>query len=183
MITDKIIGDILCGCLLIKANGSALTIPDIKQSLKEKGYEVEGPKSKLDEAVEFALLILDCGPKGLCYNKSQVDNKISLYESAVKELQKELDYINSVLNQTELSLKKYKYENDDIYKCLDRKEKEIKDIKQRLVAVEKSRLKLIEDHKKEIANMKRCTNCGIKYGYANPICIECENHSNWTKYV
>lgn len=103
---DKIINDFLeCwfgeGVLQAMENYNE-NIKDLKQRLKQKGYEVEveeEPKSKLEEAREVHMTPTIWDTSLIFYEKSQVEKKIKLYEQAIKELQNQLQqYENHVQN-------------------------------------------------------------------------------------
>lgn len=86
LITDKMIYDIIDSS---HAN-IAPCMPNIKKLLIEKGYEVEKPKSKLEEAREIKI---DYNHYMNVDNEINVKKKINLYEESIKELQEEIEQL------------------------------------------------------------------------------------------
>jgi hypothetical protein len=85
MITDKIINDFLDIFALNKDD-----YPDLKDTLKDMGNEVEEKKSRLDLANEYKLVIKNgCEECGLSYTINSVTELIILYQDAIKEIQEQ----------------------------------------------------------------------------------------------
>jgi hypothetical protein len=84
-ITDKLIEDMIYAYQASKKDCSKELL---KEKLKEKGYEVEEPKSKLEEARDYLLCERRADqylPYIIVFEKGQVEEKIKLYEEAIEE--------------------------------------------------------------------------------------------------
>lgn len=123
-ITDKMMYDIL-DCFLGEREKAVLNLTKIKNTLKQKGYEVEEKKSKLDEARDFIIdewthedfqekysRATDYDSIVICI-KGTVDHKITLYEQAIREIQ-EQNKIDDNLIDWLRSFDKFACENETI---------------------------------------------------------------------
>jgi hypothetical protein len=84
MITDKMIEDFI-SCVLIDDPSNIRHSDDIKDRLKQKGYEVEAPKTKLEEArCHYEEFMKEYGFDD--ETDLQIDKIKILYEQAIEEM-------------------------------------------------------------------------------------------------
>jgi hypothetical protein len=87
LITDQMIKDFF-ECVYDDAYTEKF-FNEVKINLKQKGYAVEEPKTKLDEARKYKLDFDFQDKTGSYFKMEKVHKKIDLYEAAIEELKKD----------------------------------------------------------------------------------------------